>query len=111
MSQAIDVDSAVFHRKKGLLSEYMDRNGWMTKVHRLMGKERSDVARAYSNHDRYERVQSLRKSPNSIEFQTTAVLQRPTDKTYFETIPRLMCEKMRIRRNRNLFTNELLSKR
>lgn len=30
-----------FHRKKGLLSEYMDKNGWKNDVMPIMGFERS----------------------------------------------------------------------
>lgn len=37
MTKALEANALVFHRKKGLLSEYMDKNGWMSKVHKLMG--------------------------------------------------------------------------
>lgn len=109
MSKALDVNPLVFHRRKGLLSEYMDKNGWMSKVHKLMGYERSETARACSNRDRQLRMRHLRKSPNNVEFQVTPVLQKPVDKTYFETIPALMGEKMRIRRSRNRFASEIQS--
>lgn len=97
----------MFHRRKGLLSEYMDKNGWMARVHKLMGYERSETARACSNRDRQDRIKNTRKSPNSVEFQVTDVLQRPVDKRYVEGIPALMAEKMRIRRNRNSYSSEM----
>lgn len=85
----------------------MDKNGWMSKVHKLMGFERSETSRGLSNRDRTLRIKNLRKSPNSVEFQQTPVLQKPVDRKYFETIPVLMGEKMRIRRNRNRFANDV----
>lgn len=110
MSKALEEKPLIFHKKKGLLSEYMDKNGWMSKVHRLMGKERSETARGFNNRDRELRIRSLKKSPNSVEFQVTEVLQKPVDKKYFETIPALMGEKMRIRRSRNKFAIEMQNK-
>lgn len=88
----------------------MDKNGWMSKVHKLMGFERSETSRAISNRDRTLRIKQLRKSPNSVEFQQTQVLQKPVDRSYFETIPALMGEKMRIRRNRNRFLSDVQQK-
>ena len=110
MSKALEGDPLVFHRKKALLSEYMDKNGWMSKVHKLMGYERTETSRGLSNKDRALRIKNLRKAPNSVEFQQTLVLQKPVDRKYFETIPLLMGEKMRIRRNRNRFASEVQTK-
>ncbi len=41
-----------FHRKKGRLSEFMDKNGWMSAVVPMMGFERTEKARFFSNRDR-----------------------------------------------------------
>lgn len=39
----------------------MDKNGWMNKVVKIMGFERTDAAREASNRDRQKRIQSLPK--------------------------------------------------
>lgn len=49
-----------FHRKKGLLSEFMEKNGWMSPVVPIMGFERTEDARALSNRDRQSRINSLK---------------------------------------------------
>jgi hypothetical protein len=107
ISKAFTTNSLVFHRQKGLLSEYMDKNGWMSKVHNLMAQERSKTSRSVSNKERYFRIMNLRKSPNNVQFQQTLVLGKSVDEKYFETVPGLMDLKMRIRCNRNRFVTEI----
>ena len=53
-------NSVAFHRKKGRLGEFMDKNGWMAQVTPIMGFERSEQARYFSNRDREERIKSQR---------------------------------------------------
>lgn len=53
-------NSVAFHRKKGRLGEFMDKNGWMGKVIPLMGVERDQKGRYFSNRDREERIKSQR---------------------------------------------------
>lgn len=53
-------NSLAFHRKKGRLSEFMDKNGWMSPVMPIMGFERTEDARNLSNRDRQKRISSLK---------------------------------------------------
>ena len=39
----------------------MDKNGWMTDVHILMGDERNKTARNFSNKDRESRIATKRE--------------------------------------------------
>ena len=79
----------------------------MSKVHKLMGHERTNHARALSNDYRSEKIKSLKKPPNSIEFQMTQVLKKEVNSTYFDEVPNLMSEKMRIRKKRNSFFEKI----
>ena len=40
--EAYNEDSTIFRRRKGRLTEFMDKNGWMNKVYKIMGDERTD---------------------------------------------------------------------
>ena len=51
----------MFRKRKGRLTEFMDKNGWMNKVVKIMGFERTDAAREASNKDRQRRIESLPK--------------------------------------------------
>jgi hypothetical protein len=50
----------MFHKKKGRLSEFMDKNGWMSPVTTIMGFERNENARLISNQERERRIKSLK---------------------------------------------------
>lgn len=49
----------------------MDKNGWMNKVVKMMGFERTDAAREASNKDRQMRINSLnvRKYENPVAYK------------------------------------------
>ena len=38
-------NNIAFHRKKGKLTEFLDKNSWMGDNYNLIGKERSQTAR------------------------------------------------------------------
>ena len=42
---SISSNKVAFHKRKGRLSEFMDKNGWMNKVIPLMGDERNKESR------------------------------------------------------------------
>lgn len=54
----MEKNKLAFHRKKGKLSEFMDKNGWMSKNFKIMGYERCQTARECNNLDRQRNIDS-----------------------------------------------------
>lgn len=52
-----------FHLKKGRLSEFVDKNGWMNTVYMMTGDERSKRSRQCNLADRTQKIQALKKAP------------------------------------------------
>jgi hypothetical protein len=86
-----------FHRKKGRLSEFMDKNGWMSPVVPIMGFERTEKARVLSNRDRQNRINSLKVKP---AYENPAAKKPEVSPEYSNTISVVMTEKLRIRNKR-----------
>ena len=43
--ESSEKNSKAFNRKKGRLSEFMDKNGWMGNTYTIIGSERNQTAR------------------------------------------------------------------
>lgn len=91
-----------FHRKKGRLSEFMDKNGWMSEVVPIMGFERGQTARALSNRDRQNRINSLKPKP---VYENPTARKPNISPDYHNTISVVMAEKLRIRQKRQSLAN------
>jgi hypothetical protein len=64
----------------------MDRNGWMSPVMPIMGFERGEQARQFSNRDREKRIRSLKPRP----LYEHKAKQPKINQEYFNTISSLM---------------------
>ena len=50
-----------FHLKKGRLTEFWDKNGWMKETYLMAGHERSERSRSINNRDRDSKIKTLKE--------------------------------------------------
>ncbi len=55
----------VNNRKKGLLSEYLDKNAWMKEIIPLAGVERGQEGRRLNNSDREKLIETMREKKSA----------------------------------------------
>lgn len=92
-----------FHRRKGKLSEFMDKNGWMNKATKIMGFERSQPARKCNEIDRMSKIklkkQEMQKKQKKLSLPVKKPKRFQSDHTKLSQI--LLTDKMKTRELRN----------
>jgi hypothetical protein len=95
-------DKKAFHLRKGAMSEFLDRNVWMPKHTKIMGKERDDEGRKFSNKDRQSLLEARKESFVDRRNSFQSVRERvKSDPNRGNMIQVLMGEKSKIRKMRN----------